>query len=612
MEEIPLKRVGRYDLLEVIGRGGAAVVYLARQTDLQRHVALKELAPFHAADQTFAQRFVEESRLAGAMNHANVVTVHEFFQSGGVPYIAMEYLPFGSLRQYVDKLSLAQVAGVLEGVLAGLSYGGSMRVVHRDLKPENLLVASDGRVKIADFGVARAIDSAVTRNIVTVTGTTIGTPAYMAPEQALGSDLTPACDLYSLGIVAWEMLAGRTPFAPTDTPVAVLYRQVHEPIAPVSSVVPDIDPRIDAWVNSMLAKSPGDRPPSADEAWWELEDIVLDLLGPRWRRDARIALATAGELAPVTETSAPLTPAPFTEAAPSVSRERRRPRREPDGSGPRRRQEDEAPEAVADSGPTAEPAPMVEPELEPEPEPIPPSVEPEPEPEPEPELEPDPEPVLTPGPSATVAPRTLPPPSNQTIVRPARRHRDQGPEAEATQTTFWRRRLTVIGVLAAMAAAAVIGVLVAGGGGAKGPVGPSPAQAAASADASLQKSVQGAIAAQQARAAKADAQLEKIVRTLAPQRSRDVTRLLNSRTRPAQIAAADQIRTAYQSAAGKTRKLTGQTIDAGELTTALSDAGSAYGKLAAAVRADSEARYAAAKTKIRSDERTLQGVVKQL
>ena len=454
--------------------------------------------------------------------------------------------------------------------------------MHRDLKPENLLVASDGRVKIADFGVARAIDSAVTRNIVTVTGTTIGTPAYMAPEQALGSDLTPACDLYSLGIVAWEMLAGRTPFAPTDTPVAVLYRQVHEPIAPVSSVVPDIDPRIDAWVNSMLAKSPGDRPPSADEAWWELEDIVLDLLGPRWRRDARIALATAGELAPVTETSAPLTPAPFTEAAPSVPSERRRPRHEPDGSGPRRRQEDEGAETVA--------------------EPIPPVAEPEPEPEPE----------LAPGPTATVAPRTLPPPSNQTIIRPARRHRDQGAQGEATQTTFWRRRLTVIGVLAAMAAAAVIGVLVAGGGGSTGPVGPSPSQAAASADVSLQKSVQGTIAAQQAKATRADAQLEKIVRTLAPQRSRDVTRLLNSRTRSAQIAAADQIRTAYQSAAGKTRKLTGETIDAGELTTALSDAGSAYGKLAAAVKADSEARYAAAKTKIRSDEQTLQGAVKQL
>src|SRR6202042_562911 len=99
-----LKRVGRYDLLEVIGRGGAAVVYLAQQRDLQRNVALKELAPYQAADTTFAARFVVESRLAGSMNHANVVTVHEYFEDGGVPYIAMEYLPHGSLRQYIGNL----------------------------------------------------------------------------------------------------------------------------------------------------------------------------------------------------------------------------------------------------------------------------------------------------------------------------------------------------------------------------------------------------------------------------------------------------------------------------------------------------------------------------
>jgi serine/threonine protein kinase len=599
MEEVPLKRVGRYDLLEVIGRGGAAVVYLARQTDLQRHVALKELAPFHAADNTFAQRFVEESRLAGAMNHANIVTVHEFFETDAVPYIAMEYLPFGSLRQYVDKLSLAQVAGVLEGVLAGLSHGESQRVVHRDLKPENLLVSSDGRVKIADFGVARAIDHAATRNIVTVTGTTIGTPAYMAPEQALGSALSPACDLYSLGIVAWELLAGRTPFAPTDTPVAVLYRQVHEPIAPVSSVVPDIDPRIDAWINAMLSKAPEDRPPSADEAWWELEDIVLDLLGPRWRRDARIALAADTESGPVAQTPAPLTPAPFTEAAPSVPSERRLRHRGGDEPGPQRRAEDEPEPPVVASDPVSAPDPVTEPESPPEP-----------EPDPEPVVRP--EPVLTPGPSATVAPRTLPPPSNQTIVRPARRHRDPGPETDATQSTFWRRRLTVIGVLAAMAAAAVIGVLVAGGGGSKGPANPTPSQQAAIADASLQKSVQKTITAQQAKATRADAELEAIVRSLAARRSRAVTRLLNSRTRTAQISAAGQIRSDYRAAATKTRKLTAQTIDAGALTTALDDAGAAYGRLATAVKADSQSRYAAAKSKISSDENTLQDVVKQL
>jgi serine/threonine protein kinase len=150
------RSVGRYDLLEVIGRGGAAAVYVAYQRDLRRRVALKELAAHHVADPNFAERFVEESRLAGSMSHPSIVTVHEYFEYEGIPYIAMEHMARGSLRPYVGRLSIAQIAGVLESVLAGLSHGESQSVVHRDLKPENLLVAIDGRVKIADFGVARA------------------------------------------------------------------------------------------------------------------------------------------------------------------------------------------------------------------------------------------------------------------------------------------------------------------------------------------------------------------------------------------------------------------------------------------------------------------------
>ena len=299
------RRVGRYDLLEVIGRGGAAVVYLAHQRDLRRHVALKELAPDHVGDPNFAARFVEESRLGGAMSHPSIVTVHEYFEHEGTPYIAMEYLSRGSLRPYVGRLSIAQIAGVLESVLAGLSHGEARGVVHRDLKPENLLVAADGRVKISDFGVARAYNAAATREFVTTSGTTIGTPAYMAPEQALGGQLTPATDLYSLGIVAWEMLTGTVPFEPTDTPVSVLYRQVHEPVPPVQSVDPEVDDRLAGWLDQMLAKPPDERFRSADASWEALEDIVIDLLGPRWRREARL-----GNDPPEPDRH-PLTPAEF-------------------------------------------------------------------------------------------------------------------------------------------------------------------------------------------------------------------------------------------------------------------------------------------------------------
>jgi hypothetical protein len=320
MSGAPIRTVGRYDLLEVIGRGGAAVVYLAHQRDLRRRVALKELAPFQAAaDPTFAGRFAEESRVAGSLSHPNIVTVHEYFEHDGVPYIAMEYLSQGSLRPYIGTLTVAQIAGVLEGILAGLAHGQLHSVVHRDLKPENLLVTADGRVKIADFGVARAYVDAVTRPVVTAAGTTIGTPAYMAPEQALGRPVGPAADLYSLGIVAWELLVGRVPFEEKDTPVAVLYRHVHEPIPPAGSVAPDVDPRIEAWLGRMLAKDPDERFAGAEAAWEELEDVVLDLLGPRWRRDARL---------PVLETSVagrPLTPAVFNEGAPGAPPRRAEP-----------------------------------------------------------------------------------------------------------------------------------------------------------------------------------------------------------------------------------------------------------------------------------------------
>ncbi len=291
-----LRRVGRYELVEVLGRGGTAIVYLAHQPDLDRLVALKELSPHHAGDPGFAERFVNESRLIGAMNHPNIVTIHEFFEDDGLPYIAMEYLPRGSLRPYLTRLTPAQVFGVAENVLAGLSHGESHHTIHRDLKPENLLVTADGHVKISDYGVARALTTVVPRSFATMTGTTIGTPAYMAPEQALGESLGPQADLYSLGIVIWEALAGRPPFTSEDTPMAVLYKHIHEPAPPIREIVPEVDPALAQWLDRILAKAPEDRFLTAQAAWDDLEEVAITLLGPRWRREARIELTVASDL----------------------------------------------------------------------------------------------------------------------------------------------------------------------------------------------------------------------------------------------------------------------------------------------------------------------------
>ena len=204
-----MKTVGRYEILRELGRGGMALVYLARQTDLDRFVALKELGAFHASDASFAQRFLRESRVAGSLSHPNIVTVHDYFEHEGTPYIAMEYVERGSLRPYVGKMTLSQIGGVLEGLLAGLTNAEQNGIVHRDLKPENLMVTSDGRVKIADFGIAKATTKMQTGAFLTATGTTVGTPTYMAPEQAMAQDIGPWTDLYSVGCMAFEMFTGQ-------------------------------------------------------------------------------------------------------------------------------------------------------------------------------------------------------------------------------------------------------------------------------------------------------------------------------------------------------------------------------------------------------------------
>ncbi len=301
-----LKTVGRYEILREVGRGGMAMVYLARQTDLDRFVALKELAAFHASDASFAQRFLRESRVAGSLSHPNIVTVHDYFEHDGTPYIAMEYVERGSLRPFVGHMSLAQIGGVLEGLLAGLAHAEQHGIVHRDLKPENLMVTSDGRVKIADFGIAKATNQMQTGAFLTATGTTVGTPTYMAPEQAMAQDIGPWTDLYSVGCMAFEMFTGRVPFHDSDAPMAILLRHVNEPIAPVKSIDPTVDQGISDWIEQLLVKDPKERTQSANEAWDEFEELIIGLLGPRWRRAARLS-ARAEQV----DTPKPLTPAPF-------------------------------------------------------------------------------------------------------------------------------------------------------------------------------------------------------------------------------------------------------------------------------------------------------------
>ena len=299
------RAVGRYELLREIGRGGAATVYLARQTDLGRLVALKELTALPVSDPLTARRFVRESRLAGSLNHPNVVTVHDFFEDRGTPYIAMEYLERGSLRPLMDRLTFAQVAKALDGLLAGLSYAHERGIVHRDLKPENLMVSEDDRVKIADFGIAKVTDEAHVTTALTVKGTTIGTPTYMAPEQAMGAEVGPWTDLYAVGVIAFELLAGRPPFDASGGPMAILLRHVNERPLELATADPSADPRLSDWIARLLVKDPDRREQSADAAWHAFEEIVLDRLGPRWRRTATLPAVRTSATLPIADREEP-------------------------------------------------------------------------------------------------------------------------------------------------------------------------------------------------------------------------------------------------------------------------------------------------------------------
>ena len=252
-----VRGVGRYELVREIGHGGTATVYLARQTDLNRLVALKELSALSADDPSAARRFVRESRLAGSLNDPNIVTVHDFFEDHGTPFIAMEYLERGSLRPLMRDLTFVQIAGVLEALLAGLAHAQEHGIVHRDLKPENLLVTTDGRVKIADFGIAKATNEAQNATMLTVKGTVIGTPTYMAPEQAMAGDIGSWTDLYAVGVIAFELLAGRPPFDTTGTPTAILLQHVNTPPLELSSLDPSVDPRLSDWIDRLLTKDAG-------------------------------------------------------------------------------------------------------------------------------------------------------------------------------------------------------------------------------------------------------------------------------------------------------------------------------------------------------------------
>jgi len=267
--------VGPYVLGRPIGeRGGSATVFLAYDAALDRAVALKRLDRGDGAGALAA-----EARRTCALAHPNIVTVHALVECDGVPYMAMEYLRDGSLRRQLGRLGPAHCARLLEGVLAGLEHMHERGILHRDIKPENVLLDGPGTAKLADLGIA--VPAAAE------TPDDARTPLYAAPEHALGQPSTVATDLYAVGLLAYELLAGRHAFPRARTEAELLRGRLRAaPPAPAS-----VEPAFAEWLGRLLATRPADRPASAREAWERLEEAVVERFGAMWRRSAASALA---------------------------------------------------------------------------------------------------------------------------------------------------------------------------------------------------------------------------------------------------------------------------------------------------------------------------------
>ncbi len=288
---------GRYRLMELLGQGGMASIYRAHDAQLDRDVAVKILRPEYGRDPDFGTRFRQEALSAAALNHPNVVAVYDFGQDEHGPFIVMELIDgedLASIMRRNGPLAPRQAARVAAEVARALSAAHARGIVHRDVKPGNIMLSSDGRVKVADFGIARAIAEAQ----MTLPGTTLGSVHYFSPEQARGEQTTASSDIYALGIVLFEMLTGRRPFE-GDSAAAIAVARLSGRPPEMSEVRAGIPPALEAIVRRAMATDPGERFPSAAAMADALDTYLAD-------RSLAAAGANVGAPAPAPFSGAPV------------------------------------------------------------------------------------------------------------------------------------------------------------------------------------------------------------------------------------------------------------------------------------------------------------------
>jgi eukaryotic-like serine/threonine-protein kinase len=277
------QRLGPYELGEIIGRGGMAVVYRAFESGLNRHVAVKVLPPAFLHDEEFRQRFEAEARTAAQLDHPHIVPIYQFGQHGDIPYLAMPLITGGTFAHLLERgISLELGIQILRQVLDAVDYAHRREspVVHRDIKPSNILMRRDDYALLADFGIAKIIEPSARAT----PGTLAGTAEYMAPEQSQGGLITPRADVYAIGAVLYQVLTGRVPFI-GPTPWAIIEQHVHAPVPSVRVYKPELAPGWDTLIQHCLAKQPQDRYPSAraldqalQETWEQVQLAHTDVV----------------------------------------------------------------------------------------------------------------------------------------------------------------------------------------------------------------------------------------------------------------------------------------------------------------------------------------------
>ena len=304
MENLTGKQFGPYQIVAPLGEGGMAAVYKAYQPGMERYVALKVLPRNYADDAQFLARFQREAKLLAQLQHPHILPVFDFGQAEGYTYIVMPFIQSGTLTDQLKgtPVPLPRIRQIITQVGEALNYAHARGMIHRDIKPSNILIDESGNCLLTDFGLARMVEDAVN---LTSTGTIMGTPAYMSPEQGSGSRIDARSDIYSLGVVLFEMATGRVPYQ-AETPIAVVFKHVQDPLPPARSINPDLPEAVELVILKSLAKNPEDRYQTAADMVRAIQSAVPE---------SQIFAAAATTIAqkPAAE------PAPATASSSSVS-----------------------------------------------------------------------------------------------------------------------------------------------------------------------------------------------------------------------------------------------------------------------------------------------------